>query len=339
MVTDTAPGTDGQAASQSRALPTWLRPLLLAVVVGLIAVVPLVQGGFALYLATESIIRAIAAVGLALLIVHAGLLSLGHAAFFGLAGYGTALLAMHVTTNPVVTLAVPVLAAVLYAALTGLLALRSHGIFFVMLTLAFAQLLYAVAQQWTEVTGGSDGLAGIPFPDLVDARETFYVLVVVLLVLVIWVGNRFARAPLGRVVAAARQNERKTQSLGYPIFFYRYLTFLASATITGLGGALHVHHRGFVSPGELFWVTSGVLVLMVLLGGGRSLIGAAIGAVAFVQLESFFVDITDLWEMMVGLLLIAAVMTNYGRALQEAGRAAWARIRRPSRSVGATGGR
>jgi branched-chain amino acid transport system permease protein len=316
-------------------LPEWVRLTLLAVVIVLVTVVPLVQGGFTLYLATESIVRAIAAVGLALLIAHAGLLSLGHAAFFGLAGYGVAFVTMNLTTNPLVTLTVPVLLAVLYAVLTGPLALRSHGIFFVMLTLAFAQVLYAVAEQWIEVTRGSDGIAGIPRPDFVDGRESFYVFAVALLVLVIWLGNRLARAPIGRVVAAARQNELKTKALGYPVFLYRYVVFLASAAITGLGGALHVHHRGFVSPRELFWVTSGILVLMVLLGGGRSLIGAAVGAVAFVQLESFFTDITELWEMMVGFLLIGAVLTNYGRSIQDAGRRVWSSVagrREPART-------
>jgi branched-chain amino acid transport system permease protein len=304
----------------------WIRLGLLTVLVALVVVVPIMQGGFTLYLATESIVRAIAAVGLALLIAHAGLLSLGHAAFFGLAGYGVAFLTMNLTANPLLTLTVPVLMAVAYAALTGPLALRSHGIFFVMLTLAFAQVLYAVAEQWIEVTRGSDGIAGIPRPDFVDGRESFYVFAVAILVLVIWLGNRLARAPIGRVVAAARQNELKTKALGYPVFAYRYVVFLASAAITGLGGALHVHHRGFVSPRELFWVTSGILVLMVLLGGGRSLLGAAIGAVAFVQLESFFTDITELWEMMVGFLLIGAVLTNYGRSIQAAGRAVWSRV-------------
>jgi branched-chain amino acid transport system permease protein len=307
--------------------PAWLRPTLLALLVAVVVVVPIMQGGFTLFLATESIVRAIAAVGLALLIAHAGLLSLGHAAFFGLAGYGVALITMHLTGNPLVTLTVPVLLAVLYAAITGLLALRSHGIFFVMLTLAFAQILYAVAQQWVEVTRGSDGLAGIPRPDLFDSRVSFYILAVAVLVLVIYLGNRLAYAPVGRVVAAARQNELKTKAIGYPVFAYRYVVFLASAAITGLGGAMHVHHRGFVSPGELFWVTSGILVVMVLLGGGRSLLGAAVGAVAFVQLESFFTDITDMWEMMVGLLLIAAVLTNYGRSIQDAARVAWSRVR------------
>ncbi|MFA9430276.1 branched-chain amino acid ABC transporter permease [Egicoccus sp. AB-alg2] len=321
--------------TRRRGVPEPVRLGLLTALVALVVVVPLVQGGFTLYLATESIIRAIAAVGLGLLIAHAGLLSLGHAAFFGLAGYGVAFLATNGMNNPLLTLTIPVLAAVLYAAITGPLALRSHGIFFVMLTLAFAQVLYAVAEQWVEVTRGSDGIAGILRPDWVSGRETFYVFAVALLVFVIWIGNRLARAPVGRVVAAARQNELKTRAVGYPVFLYRYLVFLASAAITGLGGAMHVHHRGFVSPRELFWVTSGVLVLMVLLGGGRSLLGAAIGAVVFVQLESFFTDVTELWEMMVGFLLIGAVLTNYGRSIQSGARSLWSRVRRGSAAADA----
>jgi branched-chain amino acid transport system permease protein len=148
-----------------------------------------------------------------------------------------------------------------------------------------------------------------------------------LLLAVLWIGRRIVTSPMGRIVRAARQNELKTAALGYSVFRYRYVIFLVSAAITALGGALHVHQRGFVSPGELYWVTSGVLVVMVLLGGGRSLVGAAVGAIAFVHLESWLTDVTDLWEMMVGILLIVAVLTGYGRSIQRLVSAAWQRVR------------
>jgi branched-chain amino acid transport system permease protein len=310
-----------------------------AIVVGVAIAIPLWQGGFTLFLATESVTKAIAAVGLALLIAYAGLLSLGHAAFFGLAGYGVAFLTMHVTASPLLTLTVPVLAAVLYAALTGPFALRSHGIFFVMITLAFAQLLYAVAEQWIDITRGSDGISGIPRPDWFTSRPSLYLLSVATLLFVLWLGGRIVRSPMGRVVSAGRQNELKTNALGYSVMLYRYVIFLVSAGITGLGGALHVHHRGFVSPRSLFWVTSGILVVMVLLGGGRTLIGAAIGAIAFTHLESWFTNVTDFWELMVGLLLIAAVLTGYGRSLQHAAVTLWHTVRpRPPPRGAASGG-
>ena len=326
MVTEVTPEQRTGSSQPQRDGSARIKRVMLVALLVVVLVVPVLQGGFTLFMATESIVRAIAAVGLGLLIAHAGLLSLGHAAFFGLAGYGTAFITMNLTASPLVTLTVPVLVAVLYAAVTGLLALRSHGIFFVMLTLAFAQLLYAIAEQWIEVTRGSDGIAGIPRPDYLQSREAFYVFSVLVLVAVIWGGNRVAHAPLGRVVSAARQNELKAKGVGYPVFVYRYLIFLISAGITGLGGSLLVHHRGFVSPRELFWVTSGIFVLMVLLGGGRSLLGAAVGAVVFVQLESYFTTVTDMWEMMVGFLLIGAVMTNYGRSIQSASRTIWRRV-------------
>lgn len=306
-----------------------LRVALAVVVIAVVIVGPLWRGGFTLYLASDAVTWAIAAVGLALLIAYAGLLSLGHAAFFGLAGYGVAFLTEYVGASPLLTLTVPVAAAVAYAAVIGPFALRSHGIFFVMITLAFAQLLYAVAEQWIEVTRGSDGIAGIPRPDVFSQRWSFYLLCVALLLAVLWIGRRVVASPLGRVVSAARQNELKAGALGYSVFRYRYAIFLVSAGMTALGGALHVHHRGFVSPGELYWVTSGVLVVMVLLGGGRSLVGAAIGALVFVHLESWLTDVTDLWEMMVGLLLIAAVLTGYGRSIQRAAGSAWDRLRGP----------
>jgi branched-chain amino acid transport system permease protein len=322
--------------SRARRVPRGLRAAVAVVVAALLAA-PLWLGGFTLYMATEAMTWAVAAVGLALLIAYSGLLSLGHAAFFGLAGYGVALLTENVSASPLLTLTIPVLIAVAYAALTGPFALRSHGIFFVMITLAFAQLLYAIAQQWIEVTRGSDGIAGIPRPEWFSGRGSFYLLATGMLLLALVVGYRIVGSPLGRVVSAARQNEVKTKALGYSVFRYRYVIFLVSAAITSLGGALHVHHRGFVSPGELYWVTSGVLVVMVLLGGGRTLVGAAIGAIVFVHLESWLTGVTDLWEMMVGFILIIVVLTGYGRSLQRGIVHLWDRMRSATPPAAAAG--
>ena len=264
MVTDTAAGrrtTSGER--RGRGAPSWARPAMLGALLVLLVVFPLMSGGFTLFLATEAVVRAIAAVGLAVLIAHAGLLSLGHAAFFGLAGYSVAFLTMHVTASPLLTLTVPLVAAVAYAALTGPLALRSHGIFFVMITLAFAQLLYAVAEQWIEVTRGSDGIAGIPRPDWFDERWSFYLLAVALLVpsLLInyWLGETIARTRnrLWLVVGIAA-NLAVIGWFKYSLFFYVNLTGGAEPEqVSGVGAARPEEgadradrHSRHVQPGD-----------------------------------------------------------------------------------------
>lgn len=296
------------------------RQVVIGVVVLVALAVPLLRGGFPLYLGTQALIWAVSAVGLGFLVSQAGLVSLGHAAFLGLGAYGAALLGLEVTASPFVTLTLPVLLAVAYAALTGPLALRGEGLVFLMITLAFAQLLYAVSLQWTSVTSGTNGLSGVPVLTGVPTAQAFYVLVAALLAIVLLVLDRLSRAPFGRALAAARQDEAKTLSLGYPVSALRYAAYLVSAGVTALGGALQAHHRGFVSPQDLYWVTSGVLVVMVLFGGVRRRFGAVLGAVVYVTLESWLSARTQYVELVIGALLIAVVLwRRQGGAARAAG--------------------
>lgn len=281
-----------------------------AVMVLALVLVPGIRGGYTLYMATEIAIFSLAATALNVLVGHLGLVSLGHAAFFGLGAYAAALLGKHGSAAGLLTLPAAAGAAVAFAAVTGPFVLRSHGIFFLMLTLAFAQMLHGAAQQWVDVTGGSDGVAGIPKLEFAGLGEPvpFYTFVLALLAGFLAALGRLLQAPFGRVLEAVRDGEAKARALGYPVFWYKFAALLLSAAITGLAGALHAHHTGFVSPGTLSWTTSGALLVMVLLGGRGTLGGGVLGAALYMVFETWLSSWTDYWHMGVGFMLMAVVL-------------------------------
>ena len=275
--------------------------------VALIALTPLLLGGYPLYLATEGLCWAMAAAALDLLVGYLGLTPLGHIAMWGLGGYTAALLARAGAPLALV-LPASALVAALYSALTAPLALRAGGIFFLMVTLAFSQMMQALADRWSAVTGGSDGLtftSGLPGWGL-------YLLTLMALAATLLLLLRLTRSAFGQVLEAIRQNEGRARALGYPVFAYRYGAVLIASALIGLAGALGAYHRGIVTPGDLFWLQSAVLLIMVLLGGARSLWGPVIGAVLYTLLQALVSSRTDLWAGLVGLLLIASVLPGSG---------------------------
>ncbi len=282
------------------------RRVVVGAVVLAVALAPALLHGYALYLAIEVVLYAIAAVALDLLVGYAGLVSLGQAAFFGLGAYAAAIVSAHAGPNLALTLAAGFVVAALFAAITAPLSLRSAGIFFLMITLAFAQLVWATADKWHSVTGGSDGLV---VPRLPMSDTLFYLISVALLLLIIAGLARLLRSPFGRVLEAARQSETRTRALGLSAFWYKYWAFVLAGGLTGLAGVLHAHHRNFVSLADVDWTNSVVLLVMVLLGGARSLWGGVIGAAVFVLLQAWISSRTDKWEMfIIGAVLIAVVL-------------------------------
>ncbi|MGY2894588.1 branched-chain amino acid ABC transporter permease [Deinococcus sp. UYEF24] len=294
-------------------------PGLLLAVVGVAALAaPLLLGGYTLSLATEAACWAIAAAALDLLVGYLGLTPLGHIAMWGLGGYTAALLTKAGVPLPFTLLLSALLAAV-YSALTAPLALRAGGIFFLMVTLAFSQMLRVLAAKWTNLTGGTDGLSFKPPLDSVG----LYLVTVAALLLTVYLLGRLVRSPFGRVLEAIRQNETRARALGYSVFAYKYGAVLIASTFIGLAGALAAQHRGIVTPNDLFWLQSAVLLIMVLLGGARSLWGPVIGAVLYVGLQAAVSSQTDLWGGLVGLLLIGLVLSGKGGlwSLLQRGRA------------------
>ncbi|WP_051935651.1 branched-chain amino acid ABC transporter permease [Deinococcus sp. YIM 77859] len=293
-----------QAVSAARPGLTWA-----ALLVGLavLLAVPLLVGGYPLYLATEALCWAMAAAALDLLVGYLGLTPLGHIAMWGLGGYTAALLTRAGVPLPLV-LGAAALLATLYSALTAPLALRAGGIFFLMVTLAFAQMLQSLVDKWSALTGGTDGLTFEPGLD----NTTLYLLTLGVLALTLLLLTRLTRSPFGRVLEAIRQNENRARALGYPVFLYKYGAVLIASALIGLAGALGAYHRGIVTPGDLFWLQSAILLIMVLLGGARSLWGPVIGAVLYTVLQAVVSSQTNLWAGLVGVLLILLVLTGRG---------------------------
>jgi len=231
---------------------------------------------------------ALFAVALDLLLGFTGLLSFGHAAFWGSSAYATGLVAIHTGLPfPVAVLAGAVVAMVL-AVPIGVLSVRRTGIYFAMVTLAFAQTVYFGANQWRSVTGGENGLQGVPRElggvDLSDPF-VFYYFALPLVLAGLFAAWRVVRSPFGRVLVAIRDNPARVRALGYPVERYEVLAIVLSAGLAGVAGGLFAVGHGFASLQEVYWTTSGKVVIMTVLGGIGTLWGAAIGAALLVLVE------------------------------------------------------
>ncbi|MTV25718.1 branched-chain amino acid ABC transporter permease [Nitriliruptoraceae bacterium ZYF776] len=293
--------------------PSVLRLLALA----LFAVAPFVLSTFRLSLLAEVLVYGTAAASLSLLLGFTGLPSLGHAAFFGLGAYTAGLLAVHVTDLAVIGLLLAVLLSAAVAAPTGWLATRTHGIFFLMLTLALGEIVHSVAISWSTLTGGTNGLAGIPAPGLVPGlngspwtAKTSYYYVLVAAVLAYVLLAAVLRSPFGHSLVGIRENEARMQALGYKVARYKLASFVLAAGVGGYAGALYAHSVRFVSPSLLDLESMVFLFVMPLLGGIRHLWGAIIGAGLVVFARHELTSRFDEWEFGLGVLLIVVVIAS-----------------------------
>jgi branched-chain amino acid transport system permease protein len=278
-----------------------------AVLVVLLAL-PLALSGYYLSLATRMLILALFAMSLDLLLGYAGLASLGHAAFFGVAAYAVALLTLRAGLNPWIGLPAGVALATLTGALYGLLALRARGTYFLMITLALAQVLWGIAFGWRTMTGGDDGLPNVPRPELVADTVPFYYFSV----LVIGIGTVLlvciVRSPFGYALRGIRESESRMLALGYHAWRYKYLAFVLASAFAGLSGCLYAYYNRFVGIDYLHVVRTPVALLMVILGGAGTLVGPAIGAALIVLLENVISNYTQRWLLVLGAIYVVVTL-------------------------------
>jgi branched-chain amino acid transport system permease protein len=285
---------------------------------------------FLITLATRAVIFAIAGVGLNIALGFGGLVSFGHAAFFGLGGYAMGVLAFHAQSyTPLVswpfelggTKSMPViwLTAILVAALAawaiGLLSLRTDGVYFIMITLAFAQMLYYFAISWPAY-GGEDGLPiyvrnAFPGLNTMVPIQFFAICFSWLLIILILVG-RMARSPFGLMLGAARQNEERVEAVGQAPRRLYLTAFTLSGAITGLAGALFADLNRFVIPSMLSWHTSGEIMVFVILGGVGRVFGPVAGAALYILLEHQLGGLSDYWQIYLGAILLGVVLFARG---------------------------
>ncbi len=274
-----------------------------AVFVALLAV-PLVLGEYARSVATEILVFGIFAISLNLLLGFTGLISFGHAAFFGLGAYSVAVFGAHFGMHPLFGVLAGIVLAAVFAAVIGFFCIRASGVYFIMLTLAFAQLLYSVSLKWRSVTGGSDGIAA---PQLGSGLASYYVVLVAFVL--VYVGlSRLLAAPLGHVFVGIRENEARMRAAGYATLRYKLLSFVIAGCLGAVAGALFAMHNGFVSPSILFWMLSGEGLIMVILGGMGTLAGPVVGAAVYLLLKHVVSAYSTHWELVVGAAFIACVL-------------------------------
>jgi len=278
------------------------------------ALAPLAFPPYAMTLLTEALILGLFAMSLDLMIGYTRLVSFGHAAAYGFGAYASGWLLLH-TALPML-LAVP-----LAALLAGVVAIgvawvctQATGVSFSMLTLAFAQLLYAVAYKWTSVTGGSDGLAGIPRRPgpfglhVFATRNGFYYFVLIVLLGAFVFCRALVRSPFGAVLRGIRENEPKTLALGYNTRAYKIAIVALSYALGALAGALYAPFAGFANTELLFWLLSGQVVIMVIIGGAGTLVGPVLGAAFFLTVAHQLSNYTEAWALFFGLIFILFVI-------------------------------
>jgi ABC-type branched-subunit amino acid transport system ATPase component/ABC-type branched-subunit amino acid transport system permease subunit len=288
-------------------------PLLLAAL-GLLVLPPVLLAlGLTMTSATEVVVYALACMALNILVGHTGLVSFGHGAWFGLAAYAAALLQrnwMHDSLFGPALLGVAIVAII--AAAFGFLILRRRGVYFSLLTLALAAMLYSVSFRWTDVTGGENGLGGITRPtwfgfDL-ESATTYYWFVATISLGVLALLWKFHRSSVGTVLVAIRENEQRARFLGYPTNRYKLVAFVLSAAITGLAGILLLYKNRMTSADPISVAFSGDLLAMVVIGGMRSFLGPALGALFFILFREFLGIYTENWLFWFGLVFVGFII-------------------------------
>ena len=278
------------------------------------AVLPFVVPQHSLTILVEALILGLFAMSLDLLVGYCRLYSFGHAAAYGLGAYSYALILTYVPLPLPAAILLAVAVTILIAIPIAWICTRSTGVSFAMLTLAFAQLGYAMLFRFRDVTGGSDGLVGIPrHPgpfgvDWFQGKLGYYYLVLVCLFGSYLLCRAIVRSPFGAVLAGIRENEAKTIALGYNTRAYKITTVVLAYGFGGLAGALYAAFAGFASPELFFWLTSGRVLIMVIVGGAGTLIGPILGGVSFVFVEHQLSQVTDLWPLIFGTIFMAFVM-------------------------------
>jgi branched-chain amino acid transport system permease protein len=295
---------------------------LAALAVAAVLALPLLDA-YAVKVGTEVLILALAAFSLNFLVGNGGIVSFGHAAYFGLGAYGAGLLVVRAGVPMEAALLAAPLAGGLFAALFGFFVVRLSGIYLAMLTLAFAQIAYAVVFQWVEVTGGDNGLVGVWPSRWAASREVYHYIVAAVTITAIVALRRVMYAPFGATLRAARDSAQRADAIGVDVRTHRWLGFTLAGAAAGLAGGLYAFSKGSIDPTLLGIPMSVDFLAMLLLGGIQSVLGPVAGAAAFHGVKDVFMPLTDHWRLFLGVSIIAMVLV-FPRGLAGA----WASLRR-----------
>jgi branched-chain amino acid transport system permease protein len=267
-------------------------------------------------LATRVIVMALAAISLNFLLGFTGVLSFGHAAYFGLGAYGTAMTIKYLAPNTLFGMVVGIVAATVAAALIGALIVKRRGVYFAMVTIAIGQVFYFITFRWNAVTGGDDGLTGwhrMPINlglanlDIYGNDKAFYYFALAIFAVCVAIMAGLLNSPFGRTLLAIRENERRARFLGIPIERHIWLSFVISCFFVSVAGSLYALLNNFTDPRALRFDLSGNFVIMAVLGGMRFFLGPLIGAAIFVALQDYVSSHTEHWMLVIGLVFVLVV--------------------------------
>ncbi len=312
---------------------SWINAVVIAGLIALPLWALATDEPFTITLVTRAVILALAAVGLNIILGFGGMVSFGHAVFFGIGGYAMGILAYHAQTYtaldlgffstggtksmPIIWLVAMVISA-LVACVIGLLSLRTSGVYFIMITLAFGQMFYYFAISWAEY-GGEDGVSIYVRNDFPGMNTLvpiqFFAICFTLLCIVLFLKAKLQASPFGLALNAARQSTTRVEAVGLDPMKLKLLAFVISGAITGLAGALFADLNRFVSPAMFSWQFSGELIVLIIIGGVGRLMGPVIGACVFVALEHFLGGLTEFWHIYLGIILLCIVLFGRGGLL------------------------
>jgi branched-chain amino acid transport system permease protein len=273
-------------------------------------------GGY-VELGQRIVVLGLAAMSVNFLLGYTGVLSFGHAAYFGLGAYGAGMTIRYLVPSTSLSLLVGMLVGTLAGAIIGPLIIRLRGVYFAMVTIAFGQVFYFMAFRWNNVTGGDDGLLGwtrMPLNfgfttiDILHNPRAFYYFILVVFAISVGVMAWVLRSPFGRTLIAIRENERRARFLGIPVDRHIWMSWVISCCFVSVAGALYALLNNFVDPRALYWTQSGDFVIMAVLGGMRSFWGPLIGAAIFVLLQDYLSSQTQNWMSFVGLFFVLVVL-------------------------------
>jgi len=285
-------------------------PSLFAV---LTLLLPFLFSNYYVGLATQIFIMAIFAMSLDILVGHTGLPSMGHAAYYGVAAYATGFLCLAGVKNFWLVIVLGMGLGGLAAAFFGLLALRAQGPYFMLITLALSQVLWGIAFKWRSLTRGDDGLPGIGRPDIglgIDLKPDlyFYYFTVAIFLIVVFALFILLNSPFGYTLRGIRESESRMKALGYPVWLYKYASFIFAGIFAGISGVVWVYYSGFVNPSYFAVDLSVKALLMLILGGSGSLFGPLIGAGIIVLLENLVSGFTERWSLVLGIVYVTVIM-------------------------------
>jgi len=268
-------------------------------------------------LACRVVILGLAAMSLNFLLGFTGVLSFGHAAYFGLGAYGAAMMIKYVYPSTPLAVLAGMAIGLIAAMIVGALIIKRRGVYFAMVTIAFGQVFYFIAFRWHDVTGGDDGLTGwkrqaidLGFAklDILGSDKTFYYVILALFAVAVGIMATLIRSPFGRTLIAIRENERRARFLGIPVDKHIWISFVISGTFCALAGTMYALLQNFTDPRALRWDQSGNFVIMAVLGGMRSFWGPLIGAAIFVVLQDYVSSQTENWMSVIGVFFMLVVL-------------------------------